>query len=510
MTPIRQWLRLFVPVAAGVTIAAAATARLQYETDLQTLVERESRGLALADQRYAQQVLDAALDLRVMVQSPALRAYIDHPERGQRATLEQWFAAFIAQKPHFDAFTLFDDARNAVRVQRSGTEIRAVNPGAVPSEEIARGLQLARDLPLRGAHVSRLTLLEDGQGPRRPYQPALNLTLGIDTAGEDLALEARLRAAVLLRAIQNALQSPAATTWVLDHEGYWLVHPDPQMLWGQTLNPSLRLDTLMPRLAPILDTEEGTWRDEDGGLLIFRRLGTLDAAAPEAGLSVPGPLLAVQRVGPQALPPRITALPLALGLVVLLLWGAASWGLVRFRDRALHAERQTQALARTQRQVVDDQAWVRQHIYDLGLRINATPDLRSFGATFLSELAPSLNLAAACLYRLIDGRCVAVASFGMAHRDMAREFALGQGLVGEVARSRQERRLHPVPEGYLDLQGGLGSATVAEVRILPLHAQDLSFGVMELACTQRLDARQEELLRQLIPVLALNLAGRSG
>ena len=125
----------------------------------------------------------------------------------------------------------------------------------------------------------------------------------------------------------------------------------------------------------------------------------------------------------------------------------------------------------------------------------------------LTEIAPTLSLAAACVYALQDGRAQPIAGFGLPERFELREYAPGEGLVGESIRTREEQRMRPPPAGYLDVSAGLGDGPPADLRILPLWVHGRTVGVLELAFSRLLDSREEEFLRQVLPLLALNLDG---
>lgn len=512
MTPLRQWLRLFLPVAVGATLAVAASARLQYQTELQDRTGRESARLAMADQDLARRLQDAALDLRVIADAPALTAHMKRPDEAQRRALEQLLGSFIKQKMLFDAFTLYvedADATTAVRMQRSGSGTAERQSGAPPAAATIRAFADTADLAPRSIRVSGFELLQNGDEVARPLRPVVWMSMRLNIGGGEQVLQARLRGAVLIRKLEQILSDATAQTWLLDHEGYWLLHPDSRMTWGLQLDPARRLDRRAPHLVGILDRAEGLLKAREG-LYVFRRFQDLAAAASEAGLELPGPVHAVQLVPPQALPSPWPLLYLGLGGVGLLLWAGASAGHVRLRDRTAASEQRSQALLAENRRAADDQAWVREQTYRLSLEANAAADLRGFGEIFLAELARSLKLGAACLYRLQGDRCLLVAAYGLQHSEVPREFASGQGLVGEVARTREARRVMAPPAGYLDLVSGLGGGAAAELRILPLKIHEHALGVLELACVEMLDARQEELLDQLLPLLALNLAGRTG
>ncbi|MGH8517694.1 MAG: GAF domain-containing protein, partial [Panacagrimonas sp.] len=198
------------------------------------------------------------------------------------------------------------------------------------------------------------------------------------------------------------------------------------------------------------------------------------------------------------------ALPL---IVVLLLAGAGCAVLARLRTRSLDAERRERVLLEESAAANELRSWIKEHIYQLSLKVHGARDPEGFGVATLAQLAQILRLTAACAYALQDGRAQPIAGFALSADFKLREFAPGEGLVGEALRSRQDVRLCPPPSGYLDLSAGAGDGSPAEVRILPLWVHGHTVGVLELAFSRRLDSREEEFLRQALPLLALHLDG---
>jgi len=85
-------------------------------------------------------------------------------------------------------------------------------------------------------------------------------------------------------------------------------------------------------------------------------------------------------------------------------------------------------------------------------------------------------------------------------------YRFGEGLAGEVAKEGKVLNLDTVPEGYIRILSGLGSATPNHLIILPLKEADKTVGVVEIASFHPFTQQVEGELRQAFDKLALKLA----
>lgn len=508
---VRRWLRLFLPIAALIVAVFYGYGWLNARAEMDAIAAREKTAIDLATNRLEQYLSDAIDDLRLIQDTPAVREFIDQPDAARRERLEALFGAFVRGKAHYAQLRLLDGRGfEVVRVVRAPEGARAV-PAAELQDK--RGLDYVTETlaaPPGPVRVSRLDLNREHGVIERPLNPVLRLSLHLRSAdGRDLVLVANLRGAVLLKTISEVLATGAGQSWVLDGEGYWLLHPDPAMLWGQELDRSKRLTDRDPALSGLLEREAGTERTRDA-LYVFRRFDPGVSLSAASVINAAPPFVLVSRLParrlPSALPPRL-AWPL---IAVLALAALGCAMLLRTRIRAARSERRERRLLMAQAAANADSLWVRENLYQFSLKVHAATGPADFGNTVMVQLAPVLGLAAGCLYAIRNGHADPIAGYGLPAGTALRHFAPGEGLVGEAARTRSERRMTPPLAGYLDLVGGAGAGAAADLRVLPLWVHSRTVGVIELAFIHVLDARQEEFLRQLIPLLAINLDGFTG
>jgi signal transduction protein with GAF and PtsI domain len=99
-----------------------------------------------------------------------------------------------------------------------------------------------------------------------------------------------------------------------------------------------------------------------------------------------------------------------------------------------------------------------------------------------------------------------VATYGMASvSDIPTVIPLGAGLVGQCAQERRTLALTNLPPDYLRISSGLGQAAPVQATAMPAISTDTLLGVLEVASFRPLTAREQTLLDELLPVVAMSL-----
>lgn len=504
---MKGWLKLFLPLAAIIVTVFALYAQRESDRAVEQLIEREQSRLRMAEMRLGEVLAEATVDLRVIAATPAVRGFVG----GDRSTLElvgKLFSTFVGEDWTFDALSMLDaQGRELLRVVR-----RPEGPRTMTAEELdVRDDALARrTLVPREVEFGRFALDEEHGQLVVPHKPILRMATRV-SAGTDqpgFTIVAKLRGTVLLKGLRNLVAHGDGEVWLLDPDGYWIFAPDRQLAWGAQLDPTRRVNAHFPALAERLAARTVAGAiDIDGALYVHRHTEPLAQRVGDGLIAAP-PAFDLVGVTPADRMPPAWPLDLALAMGAVLLLAAAGCAiLAQLRQRSQESERRERLLLEERASSNELRSWIKEHIYQLSLRIHATRSPESFGAAALTALAPTLGLAAACAYALQDDHARPIAGFALSHDFQLRTFATGEGLVGEALRSHQDVRLCPPPAGYLDLSAGAGAAGAAEVRILPLWVHGRTVGVLELGLSRLLQPREEEFLRQALPLLALNLEG---
>ncbi len=81
-------------------------------------------------------------------------------------------------------------------------------------------------------------------------------------------------------------------------------------------------------------------------------------------------------------------------------------------------------------------------------------------------------------------------------------YEFGEGLPGQVAKEGQLVNLDTVPDGYIKVLSGLGSASPKHLLLVPIRVNDKVAGVVEIASFNPLHKQHEELVKQSFEIMA--------
>jgi PAS domain S-box-containing protein len=157
---------------------------------------------------------------------------------------------------------------------------------------------------------------------------------------------------------------------------------------------------------------------------------------------------------------------------------------------------------------IDEQRWVKSSAATLVGELQKASSLPEFGQRLLSGLMPLLGggVGGLFVYKDEEKRLERCADYGLAAAaERVTTFRVGEGLVGQCARDREAVTLTDLPPDYLRLESGVGGAPPARVSALPLLSKDTLLGVVELATLHTVDSREQALIAELMPLVAMTL-----
>ncbi|MFF3565300.1 HAMP domain-containing protein [Streptomyces sp. NPDC002574] len=157
-----------------------------------------------------------------------------------------------------------------------------------------------------------------------------------------------------------------------------------------------------------------------------------------------------------------------------------------------------------------EQDWLKSNLARISGLLQGHRDLDVVAELVMDELTPLVDAQYGAFYlaeETADGTVLRlVGSYGRpAALGAGERFALGESLVGQVARSRRTIAVDEVPAGYV-ISSGLGAATPAGLVVLPVVVEDQVLSVIELASFSGFTAVHRDFLERLRETIGVNVS----
>jgi signal transduction histidine kinase/DNA-binding response OmpR family regulator len=152
------------------------------------------------------------------------------------------------------------------------------------------------------------------------------------------------------------------------------------------------------------------------------------------------------------------------------------------------------------------QAWVKTELAATTEQLQQAEHFPEFGSLLFSRISKSLDLLYAGFYLADEShaRFTRVAAFANDVGAEPREFAAGEGLVGQAASEKRTLQIIASDQETPAISLGGGCVTPASLLFIPVIGEDLVMAVIELASATPITERQQALLDALLPTIALN------
>jgi signal transduction histidine kinase/DNA-binding response OmpR family regulator/HPt (histidine-containing phosphotransfer) domain-containing protein/phage host-nuclease inhibitor protein Gam len=158
-------------------------------------------------------------------------------------------------------------------------------------------------------------------------------------------------------------------------------------------------------------------------------------------------------------------------------------------------------------------AWTKDQVAAMTHRLQLVGDFTAFADALLSCLSENFDLLFGAFYvgNNDHTRFSRIGAFATDVATEPREYALGEGLVGQAAEERRSLKIIASADKPLKIATGVGTVEPACVFFLPVIQLKVVIAVIELATAAPISERQQMLLDALLPTVALNttiLAGK--
>jgi GAF domain-containing protein len=129
----------------------------------------------------------------------------------------------------------------------------------------------------------------------------------------------------------------------------------------------------------------------------------------------------------------------------------------------------------------------------------------------LQTICKQLSAAQGALYlsKEVGGRRIVELRSGYAlnmGESTVLSFEYGEGLVGQVAVSGQTIVIDEVPEGYITILSGLGSASPQFLLLVPVKDQDRTVGVMEIASFSAISEDEKKFVNEAAQLMSARIS----
>lgn len=154
-------------------------------------------------------------------------------------------------------------------------------------------------------------------------------------------------------------------------------------------------------------------------------------------------------------------------------------------------------------QKMEEQGWVKSNLGEVVNAIQHADSFEALSKTLFSRLAPLINFGSAAFYMLEETQLRLLGSYAAAN--LKESIAIGEGLVGQSALEKRTILLSNPPYEYAQINSALGLASPRYLTIIPVTLDGQVLGVIELACFDAFSPREQTLLDDLLPLLAISM-----
>jgi HAMP domain-containing protein/signal transduction histidine kinase/DNA-binding response OmpR family regulator len=159
-----------------------------------------------------------------------------------------------------------------------------------------------------------------------------------------------------------------------------------------------------------------------------------------------------------------------------------------------------------------EQDWLKSNLAKFTQMLQGQKDLNTVTKRILSELAQVVNAHYGAFYILKQDDETSQVKLNLfsayaykEDRNIPKEFAIGEGLVGQCAFEKERILLTNVPNNYIKVSSGLGKAKPANLIILPVLFENDVKAVIELASLDAFSETHQDFLNQLTESIGIVL-----
>ncbi|WP_217592630.1 CHASE3 domain-containing protein [Cohnella sp. GbtcB17] len=146
-------------------------------------------------------------------------------------------------------------------------------------------------------------------------------------------------------------------------------------------------------------------------------------------------------------------------------------------------------------------------IAEIATLLQEQNDINAVGRLFMNQMVRVFEIPFGVLYvRDQANHLVKNAAYAEAFENFGRkEFQMGEGLVGQCAAGSRTMVINQVPDGYVNIQSGIGQSAPKQIVLLPVSFEKTVVGVLEVGAFKPFRKSDIELLEQLAGMLGVTI-----
>ncbi len=152
------------------------------------------------------------------------------------------------------------------------------------------------------------------------------------------------------------------------------------------------------------------------------------------------------------------------------------------------------------------QNWLDSNLARIGEQLQGQRDLGEVCQLIMNEVSPLVDAQVGAFFLAADRQYVMVGGYAQAVGTPPVAFVAGEGLVGQAAAGKRIMHVRDVPDGYLTIRSGTGSATPRAVVVLPVLFEGECLGVIELGSVTPFPLLHLTFLGRLVDTIGVALA----
>ncbi|MDF5752051.1 HAMP domain-containing protein [Spongiactinospora sp. TRM90649] len=154
----------------------------------------------------------------------------------------------------------------------------------------------------------------------------------------------------------------------------------------------------------------------------------------------------------------------------------------------------------------EEQGWLKSNLARMSGLMQGHRDLATVAELVMNELAPLVSAQFGAFFLAEDGELQLISAYGYPVASQRPDrFGIGEGLVGQAARTRRTIALDDVPSGYVTISSGLGRTDPSSLIVMPVVVEEQVLGVIELASVHEFTPVHRAFLDQLLETIGVNL-----